>query len=139
MGWRTPGLTAMILILLTACGRQAVPPVQDLAGGSDVSRFALTSIKGTRDGERLNVLAVFGDGARELRVDLQFITGSPTRLTSGRWSGLDGEGQVRERSVTFLGGQSGPPSIGGRFDLTGPDHVPRYRVTIPLQPLRNRL
>jgi hypothetical protein len=46
---------------------------------------------------------------------------------------------VRQRSVTFLGGQSGSPSIGGRFDLIGTDNRPQYRVTIPLQELRQPL
>jgi hypothetical protein len=46
---------------------------------------------------------------------------------------------VRERSSTFLGGQSEPPSIGGRFDLIGSGGRPLYRIAIPLQPLNNPL
>ena len=45
------------------------------------------------------------------------------------------------RSVTFLGGQSGPPSIGGIFDLVGPSGAALYRVNIPvteLKPIRGR-
>jgi hypothetical protein len=44
-------------------------------------------------------------------------------------------GSVQERSSTFLGGQSGPPSIGGSFDLVGPAGQPLYRIRIPVQPL----
>jgi hypothetical protein len=60
----------------------------------------------------------------------------PAKLETGSWSGLGGQGTVRQRSVTFLGGQSGPPSIGGRFDLLGPDGQPMYRIDIPTQPLQ---
>jgi hypothetical protein len=70
---------------------------------------------------------------------LHFTVSPPTHLASGTWSGLGGEGSVRERSVTFLGGQSGPPSLGGQFDLIGSDNTLQYRVAIPLQPLKDRL
>jgi hypothetical protein len=80
---------------------------------------------------------VFGDGSRALTVLLQFKIDPQARLQSGTWSGL-GEGAVTERSSTFLGGQSGPPSLGGRFDLIGRDGKAMYRVTIPLQPLHDR-
>lgn len=130
---------AASLILLANCGGPPAKPVEDLSGGQDVSRFALTSLKGNRDGDRLDVRAVYGDGSRQLTVDLHFLVTPPTRLESGTWSGLAGEGGALERSVTFLGGQSGPPSIGGRFDLAGPDARTLYRITIPLQPLKDRL
>lgn len=130
---------ALCLLLLGGCGAKQADPVEDLGGGHDVSRFTLTSIKGTRDGDRLDVRAVYSAGPEELKIDLHFTVSPPTRLASGTWSGLAGDGTVRERSVTFLGGQSGPPSVGGRFDLMGRDDTPRYRVTIPLQPLKNSL
>jgi hypothetical protein len=82
--------------------------------------------------------AVFSDGSRALTVLLQFKVDPQARLQSGTWSGLGSEGAVTERSSTFLGGQSGPPSLGGRFDLMGPEGRAMYRVTIPLQPLQDR-
>jgi hypothetical protein len=127
------------LAVLTSCASQPAKPLEDLGGGRDVSRFALTSLKGTRDGDRLDVRAAFGDGSGELMVDLHFTVTPPTRLDRGTWRGLGREGSVKERSVTFLGGQSGPPSIGGRFDLVGSDGGPLYRVSIPLQVLKNPL
>jgi hypothetical protein len=129
-------VTAMGLVLLAGCGKPAARPVEDLSGGRDLSRMALTSIQGTRDGDRLDVRAVYSEGGNELTVDLHFAVGAPTRLSSGTWSGLGSQGLVRERSVTFLGGQSGPPSLGGRFDLVGSDGNARFRVTIPVQELR---
>ena len=113
--------------------------MQDVGGGSDVSQFVLTSLRGTRDGDQLHVKAEFGGGAREvLSLDLQFTIGIPTSLKSGTWTGLGPGGRVKERSVTFLGGQSGPPSVGGRFDLTAPDGSPLYRVSIPVQELKHK-
>jgi hypothetical protein len=133
-------MAAMILLALAGCRGREAKPVEDLSGAADVSRFVLSSIRGTRDGDRLDVRAVFGgDAGGLIRVDLRFTIGVPTSLRSGTWTGLASGGDVRERSVTFLGGQSGPPSIGGRFDLVAPDGSARYRVTIPLQELKNKL
>lgn len=139
MHWRSPTIAVMSFMLLASCAGQPARPVEDLGGGQDVSRFALTSLKGTRNGDRLDVHAIYSDGSRQITVDLHFRVTPPPRLDSGTWSGLGSEGGVRERSSTFLGGQSGPPSIGGRFDLLAPNGQPRYRIAIPVQPLKDRL
>jgi len=137
---RVTALAAVSFVVLAGCRGHDTHPVQNLKGGQDVSRFVLTSFRGTRDGDRLDVRAMFGDGGgASIRVDMHFIIGVPTRLESGAWLGLGGAGGVRELSVTFLGGQSGPPSVGGRFELIGTDSGARYRVTIPLQELKNKL
>lgn len=133
-------MAALVLLGLAGCRTRDARPVEDLGGGVDVSRFALTSIKGTRDGDRLDVQAIFGGAAgQQIRVDLRFTVGIPTTLKSGTWTGVGSGGGVKERSVTFLGGQSGPPSLGGRFDLVAPDGSARYRVTIPVQELKSKL
>jgi hypothetical protein len=124
---------------LADADRNRPKPVESLGGTGNVSAFELTSLKGTRDGERLEVHALYGNGPQSLTVRLQFNVTPPAKLTAGTWTGLDGNGDVRERSVTFLGGQSSGPSIGGRFDLVGPDSRPLYRITIPLQELKQRL
>ena len=81
---------------------------------------------------------MYSDGVRSLTLDLVFKIDPQPKLQSGSWNGLDGGGSVKERSATFLGGQSGPPSLGGRFDLLSRDGKPLYRVMIPLQPLSDR-
>ena len=136
---KSPAFAALSAILLIACGSQQMKPVEDLSGTRDAADFALTSLKGTRDGERLAVQAVYGDGLRSLTVHLRFRLTPQAKLDRGTWAGLAREGSVQERSVTFLGGQSGPPSIGGRFDLIGSGDKAMYRVTIPLQPLKDTL
>jgi hypothetical protein len=39
----------------------------------------------------------------------------------------------------FLGGQDGPPSIGGRFDLRDDAGAAMYRISIPTTELRQKL
>src|SRR4051812_43131619 len=114
---KSPAFAALSAVLLIACGSQQMKPVEDLSGTRDAADFALTSLKGTRDGEHVAVQAVYGAGSRSLTVHLLFKLTPQAKLERGTWAGLAGEGSVQERSVTFLGGQSGPPSIGGRFDL----------------------
>jgi len=74
---------------------------------------------------------------------MHFAIGAPTKLKSGRWKlasdSLHTNGGMAERSVTFLGGQDGPPSIGGRFDLLDQAGVAEYRITIPTTELKIKL
>ena len=133
------GVAVLSIVLLTSCASKEARPIEDLTGARDLSMHALRSLQGTRDGDRLDVKALYGNGVEALTVDLVFKVTPPTRLESGSWSGFGGKGIVEQRSVTFLGGQSGPPSIGGRFALMGPDGTAAYLVSIPLQPLKNPL
>ena len=126
------------LILLAACaGRR--PLVEDLLGREDLSKFALDSVRGARDGDHLNARARITDGSSTFSLEMRFMIGPTTRLQSGQWQRMRDNtvngGVMTERSVTFLGGQSGPPSIGGRFDLLGAAGAPEYRVTLPVTPL----
>lgn len=127
-------------MLLSACAGSKHAPVQDLTGNQDLSLFAMHSIAGTRDGERLQTQAIFSDTSSILTVEMRFAIGSPTTLESGTWhwprNGQLLSGMVSSRSVTFLGGQDGPPSIGGTFDLLSPDGKALYRVTVPLTQLK---
>ena len=132
-------LVVAIGLILAGCGGRPAQPVEDVGGGGNVSQMVLRDLRWTRNGERLEVRATFGDQAQSLQVQLQFNVTPPARLTTGTWTGLGGQGTVRERAVTFLGGQNGPPSIGGRFELTGTDGRALYRVAIPVQPLRTGL
>jgi hypothetical protein len=122
-------------LLLAGCGRSERRPLEDLSGHEDLSGFKIQSIRGVRDGDRLAAQAVVSDSSSILTLDLHFAIGSPTTLESGtwRWSRPGGllNGTVSARSVTFLGGQDGPPSIGGTFDLAGADDS-KYRVNLPL-------
>lgn len=142
---RRPVLLAVCCTVLLAagCGGSKHPLIEDLATHQDLSLFRLQSVRGTRDGDRLAVQAIISDSSSILTMEMHFAVGSPTRLESGTWrwssSGRQLAGRVASRSVTFLGGQDGPPSIGGSFDLTADTSgQATYRVTIPLTELRER-
>jgi len=108
----------------------------------NLSLFKLHSLRGTRDGDRLQAQAVFSDSSSILTMEMHFAIGSPTKLDFGTWhwsrNNQMSSGSIAARSVTFLGGQDGPPSIGGTYDLLQQDGVVRYRVTIPVTALPER-
>jgi len=128
---------------MAACARPPRPPVEDLSGRENLSSYTFTQVRGTRVGDRLDTEATFGDGSSTLTVDMRFAIGAPTKLESGRWQwARDGHvvsGAVTERSVMFLGGQDGPPSVGGRFDLHDAAGAAVYRVTVPTTELKQKL
>ncbi len=131
---------ALLLLLFAACGGSKRPAVEDLVHHQDLSLFRLQNVRGTRDGDKLAAQALFSDTSSMLTMDMYFAIGSPTRLDSGTWrwtrSGAIANGTVSARSVTFLGGQDGPPSIGGAFDLLDSGGTPLYRVNIPVTELK---
>jgi len=127
----------------SVCQAATRPPVQDLTERENLVSYNLGQVRGTRDGDRLDVEATFGDGSSTLTVDMRFEIGSPTKLNSGTWRWMrDGpvsNGVVMERSVMFLGGQDGPPSIGGSYDLLDSTGAAHYRITIPTTELKTTL
>ena len=128
------------IVLLAACARAPQVPVEDLSGREQLSSYTLRQVVGTRDGDRLDAQARFSDGASNLVVDLHFAVGAPTKLTAGQWRWTaERSGTVAERSVMFLGGQSGPPSLGGRYDLLDAKGVAAYRITIATTVLSHKL
>ena len=114
-------------LALVSCSPRR-PLLYDLSGHEDLSRFTLQSVHGVRDGDRLAAQVLISDSSSILTLDLHFAIGSPTTLQSGdwRWSRPGGllNGTVSARSVMFLGGQDGPPSIGGTFDLLAAATLP---------------
>jgi len=132
-----------VAVFLWACATPPKPPVEDLSGRENLSLFTLAQLRGTRNGDRLDAEAKFEDGSSTFTVEMRFVIGTPTRLQSGRWQRTRGSaltsGSVAERSVMFLGGQDGPPSIGGRFDLLDPSGAAEYRITIPATELKTKL
>jgi hypothetical protein len=125
----------ILCLMLASCAHSERRPLQDLSGHEDLSAFTIQSVRGVRDGDRLAAQVLVSDSSSILTLDLHFAIGSPTTLQSGTWvwsrpSHLL-KGTVSARSVTFLGGQDGPPSIGGRFDLTTSEGAV-YQVNLPL-------
>ena len=143
------GVSAILLPILVGtmtlggCGGPKGPLLTDLANGQDLTFFKLDSLRGTRDGDRLGVRALFTDTSAMVTVNLRFEITPMARLTAGTWESNRGNrrssGNVNAKSVDFLGGQSNAPSIGGTFELVNAQGVPAYRVRIPLTELKQRL
>jgi hypothetical protein len=125
----------ILSVVLAGCARSERRPLQDLSGHEDLSAFTIQSVHGVRDGDRLAAQVLISDSSSILTLDLHFAIGSPTTLQSGSWawsrSGHRLNGEVSARSVTFLGGQDGPPSIGGTFNLMTSEAA-AYQVNLPL-------
>jgi len=140
--WKSAAIF-LLAALLTACGEPKRSLLQDLSGHDQLTQFTLQSIRGTRDGDRLRAQLMISDSSSILTIEMNFAIGSPTRLEGGTWSwGRQGQlskGTVTARSVTFLGGQDGPPSIGGTFDLMDANGAAHYRVNLPVTELKARL
>ena len=126
------------VLLLTGCGAKH-PAVEDLTAHEDLSLFKLHSLRGTRDGDRLQAQAMFSDSSSILTMEMRFAIGSPTTLESGTWRWSRNNqmlnGTIAARSVMFLGGQDGPPSIGGTYELRDSGGAARYRVSMPVTAL----
>ncbi len=132
-----------LLIVLAACTAPKQASIEDLVAHQELSAFKLGTLRGTRDGDRLDAQALFTDSSSILTIQMRFVIGMPTKLESGTWnwtrSGQLTTGTVAAKSVDFLGGQSGPPSIGGSYLLLGPDSSAMYRVFFPITELKERL
>jgi len=140
---KIPKSIFFVSALLLGCSGATHPPVEDVVGHENLPQFKLQSLRGTRDGDRLRAQAMFSDSSSILTVDMTFTIGSPTKLESGSWRWMRNSkiwiGTVAGKSVTFLGGQDGPPSIGGTFELLGQDGAAHYRAAIPLTELKAKL
>lgn len=123
------------LLLLADCQGVQEALIEELATQTPLNDYRMISLTGTRDGDRLPVQVVFEAGSLQLRLDLYFRIGVPTRLESGGYTFEQADrtlqGRVRERSVTFLGGQSDNPNLGGVFELLSREGTPLYKVTLP--------
>lgn len=125
---------SLLTILWMGCGPGELK-IETLPQGKALNGYRVESVSGVRDGDKLEARVLLGAGSDSLEMELRFHIGVPTSLERGhyRWSqgGETKEGAVSETSVTFLGGQSDRPNLGGVFDLWSPDGVPQYRVRLP--------
>ena len=132
---RLSWLVCSALFLLPHCQNIEEATIENLQEESTLADYQMISLTGRRDGDRLPVQLVFEGSSSSLRMDLLFRIGVPTRLESGQyhWERQDEvlQGFVRASSVTFLGGQSDNPNLGGVFQLFSASGVPIYKVTLP--------
>ena len=98
----------------------------------EVGPVVVESMSGQRDGADVRATGVFTHGEDRMTLSLEFVLGPPARFVRGRHSsriaGQFVDGPVSSESVTFLGGQSDAPSIGGVFLFENPRDGSRYRL-----------
>ena len=135
-GFKKPSVVLWLLLSSCAPGGLKVEPI-DQEGESPPYKWG--SLTGIRDGDILETNAVLVSGQKNLKMTMRFRIGVPTNLEWGRFLWLkEGEiskGTITERSVTFLGGQSDQPSIGGIFELIPDEGSIRYKVRLPTRQL----
>ena len=128
-------LVCSAVFLLSYCRSIEEATIENLQEEGTLTDYQMISLEGRRDGDRLPVRLVFEAPSSNLRLDLLFRIGVATRLESGQyhWEGQDEVlgGPVRASSVTFLGGQSDNPNLGGVFQLLSASGEPIYKVTLP--------
>jgi len=123
------------LFLLPYCRKIEEATIENLQEESTLTDYQTISLSGRRDGDRLPVRLIFEAPSSNLRMDMLFRIGVPTRLESGQyhWERQDEilKGLVRASSVIFLGGQSDNPNLGGVFQLLSASGEAIYEVTLP--------
>jgi hypothetical protein len=129
-------LLILIVALSANCTRPVEARVEKIEGSMQrVLPDRMQSLTGVRDGDVLKARLAFASDGSELVMDMLFRIGVPTRLETGRyrWQRKEGtiEGPVEAESVTFLGGQSDGPSLGGDFLLLSSNGVRLYKVIVP--------
>lgn len=109
--------------------------IQTVPGGEEISGYQIDALTGIRDGEFLSVNLRLISRSSILQLAMSFRIGMPTRLELGEYSWLrDGQktkGTVHERAVTFLGGQSDRPHLGGLFELLSREGLVQYTIRLP--------
>jgi len=129
------------MLALSAC-QNAKLTVRRTRDGQELKSYHLRSMTGTRDGDQLVSEMVIGDNSGTLIMHMKFKIGVPIRLETGdyvweRAGAPQIQGSVRAEAVTFLGGQDGPPSLGGSFQLIAND-LPLYDVKVPSTPINTQ-
>lgn len=125
----------LLCIVLFCCAGPREAKIEALEGGKELGSYRKKLLVGIRDGDILRVKLVFADSSSLLTMNMRFRIGVPTRLLNGHYHWRHGggilEGSVRASSVTFLGGQSDLPNLGGVFRLLSPAGSALYKVTLP--------
>jgi hypothetical protein len=104
--------------------------------------FKLDGIRGVRDGASVNAEARFSDGPDLLTMNINLYLVPPPEFRSGTYEGTIGGKMIKGRvdcpSITFFGGQSDQPSVGGVFVLKDEQNRPVYRIRIPATSMSRR-
>jgi len=96
---------------------------------------------GVRDGATVKVEGRFADGADRVTMNLVLYLRPPAEFRSGTYQATIGgkmtSGSVECPSLTFQGGQTALPTVGGVFIFKDELNRPVYRITIPATNLQS--
>ena len=132
-------LWVFIILLSGGCTNNDEPLLDELVNGVFKSRTVTNyQVNGMRDGAttQVSVKFVLKNGER-VQLELEVVYNPTPVLRSGFWrldGKLSGSGNVKAKSMKFLGGQGEGPSLGGRFELEEGSQS-RFRVVVPLRPI----
>jgi hypothetical protein len=102
----------------------------------------LDGLYGLRDGALVKAEARFVDGGDMVTMYMTLFLRPPAEFQSGTYQAVIGgkmnSGTVECPSLTFQGGQTALPTVGGVFILKDESNRPLYRVRIPATTLTGR-
>jgi hypothetical protein len=102
----------------------------------------LDGFYGVRDGSLVKAEARFVDGNDMVTMNMTLFLRPPAEFQSGTYqaviAGMMKSGSVECPSLTFQGGQTALPTVGGVFILKDENNRPLYRVRIPATTLTGR-
>jgi hypothetical protein len=128
-------LTLLPLTFVLACVDNSYRFEKIDAGEPVALPLKLEQFVGVRDGAAVKAQARFADGNDVVTMDITLFLRPPAEFRSGSYQGMvEGKmisGSVDCASLTFQGGQTALPNVGGVFMLNGMDNRPLYRVRIP--------
>jgi hypothetical protein len=138
--WRrlAPSLAAILALFACENSKLTIKRTRD---NQALSSYRLRSMTGMRDGDKLTSEMVVADNSGTLTMRMKFKIGVPIKMEEGQyvWQRAGApqiQGVVRAEAVTFLGGQDGPPSLGGTFHLIANDSsLSLYEVKVPTTPM----
>lgn len=123
-GLRELGASCVAAVLLVWLGCAPATPTIDERVGEQwaPSSYRFVRAEGQRDGEQTHAYFFFEgpEGAKlEVRLLLDLKPEAGMRVGRWYWDRADSSlsGSMTARSVRFLGGQGGPPSVGGTYTL----------------------
>ena len=132
-------LVTLCGLALIGCFKKEEGRVENITDSSPLP-LKMTALSGIQGNDRLNARCIFTGDAAWLLMEISVRTENPPSLAFGRYKwqreGRVVEGAVRAESITFLGGQSDTPSLGGRFNLLAAEGQTTHRVILPVSPVK---
>jgi hypothetical protein len=135
-------LCSFVLLLTVACANTDYR-FERIDGDQAVALpLKLAGFYGLRDGALVKAEANFVDGSDSVVMNIVLFLRPPAEFQSGTYQASIGgrmtSGAVDCPSLTFQGGQTALPNVGGLFILKDADGRPLYRVRIPATMLSGR-